>query len=81
MIGIDMTGRVTLITGAGGGIGGGIADVFAKAGARVYVADLEMENAKAKAGQLRAEGLQAEAVGLDVTKKEEIDALVDQMIK
>lgn len=81
MIGIDMTGRVTLITGAGGGIGGGIADVFAKAGARVYVADLEVENAKVKAGQLRAEGLQAEAVGLDVTKKEKIDALVDRMVK
>jgi len=34
MIGIDMTGKVTLVTGAGGGIGGGIAEVFAQAGAR-----------------------------------------------
>ncbi len=80
MIGIDMTGRVSLVTGAGGGIGGGIADVFAKAGSLVYVADLELEDAKAKAGQITAQGFLARAVRLDVTKKSDIDALVDQII-
>jgi NAD(P)-dependent dehydrogenase (short-subunit alcohol dehydrogenase family) len=81
MISIDMTGKVTLITGAGGGIGGGIADVFAKAGAKVYVADLEIEDAEAKARQLKAQGLLAEAARLDVTNKDAIYALVDRMIK
>lgn len=81
MIGMDMTGKVTLITGAGGGIGGGIADVFAKAGSRVYVADLELEDAKLKAQQIRkARGL-AESAKLDVTNKDDIQALVDRMIK
>jgi len=81
MIGIDMTGKVTLVTGAGGGIGGGIAEVFAKAGAKVYVADLELEDARAKARQLNGEGLLAEAVGLDVTKKDDIYALIDRIIQ
>ncbi len=81
MIGIDMTGRVTLVTGAGGGIGGGIAEVFAKAGALVYAADLELEDARAKAGQIAAQGLLARAVRLDVTKKSDINALVDQIVK
>jgi NAD(P)-dependent dehydrogenase (short-subunit alcohol dehydrogenase family) len=81
MIGIDMTGKVTLATGAGGGIGGGIADVFAKAGSKVYVADLELEDARVKAGQLKAEGLLAEAVQLDVTKKDDIYALIDRIVK
>ncbi len=81
MIGIDMTGKVTLITGAGGGIGGGIADVFAKAGSKVYVADMEFEDAKAKAGQLKAQGLLAQAVALDVTKKDKICALIDRIVK
>lgn len=80
MIGIDMTGRVSLVTGAGGGIGGGIADVFAKAGSLVYVADLELEDAKAKAHQITVQGFLARAVRLDVTKKSDIDALVDQII-
>jgi len=81
MISIDMTGKVTLITGAGGGIGGGIADVFAKAGAKVYVADLELEDAKSKAEQLRNEGFNAEAVRLDVTKKDDIDFLINKIVQ
>lgn len=81
MIGMDMTGKVTLITGAGGGIGGGIADVFAKAGSLVYVADLELEDAKAKAQQIRAQGLLAQAVRLDVTNKNEIHAVIDSIVK
>ena len=81
MIGINMTGNVTLITGAGGGIGGGIADVFAEAGSKVYVADLNVEDAQAKARQIKEKGLLAEAVGLDVTKKDDIDALVDRMVR
>ena len=81
MIGIDMTGKVTLITGAGGGIGGEIADVFAKAGAKVYVADLELADAKAKAQEIKAGGGLAEAVRLDVTNKDDIHALIDRIAK
>lgn len=81
MIGIEMAGKVTLITGAGGGIGGAIADVFAKAGAKVYVADLELANAKAKAVAITAAGFLAEAAGLDVTKKEDIHALMERIVK
>ncbi len=76
---MDMSGKVTLITGAGGGIGGDIADVFARAGAKVYVADLESDNAGAKAARIKAEGFLAEAVGLDVTKKDDIDALMEKI--
>lgn len=79
MIGIDMTGRVTLITGAGGGIGGSIADVFARAGAKVYVADLEGDDARAKASQIKADGFLAEAVKLDVTRKAEIDDVIGRI--
>lgn len=81
MIGIDMAGKVTLVTGAGGGIGGGIADVFAKAGSKVYVADMEFEDAKAKADQIKNQGLLAEAARLDVTNKDDIYALIDRIVR
>jgi NAD(P)-dependent dehydrogenase (short-subunit alcohol dehydrogenase family) len=81
MIGMDMKGKVTLVTGAGGGIGGEIADVFAKAGAKVYVADMELEDAKAKAREIKAQGWLAQAVRLDVTNKDEIHAVIDGIVK
>jgi NAD(P)-dependent dehydrogenase (short-subunit alcohol dehydrogenase family) len=81
MIAMDMTDKITLITGAGGGIGGGIADVFAKAGATVYVADLDVNDAKAKADQIRQEGGQACAAGLDITSKTDIQALVGRIVE
>lgn len=81
MVSMDMTGRVTLVTGAGGGIGGGIADVFAKAGAKVYVADLELEDAASKAARITADGFSAEAVRLDVTNKDDIYALMARIVE
>lgn len=81
MITLDMTGRVTLVTGAGGGIGGGIANVFAQAGAKVYAADLEDEDARATADPLQKDGLAVEAVELDVTRKDQIAALVERIVE
>lgn len=81
MVGIDMTGKVTLITGAGGGIGGRIADVFAAAGALVYVADMELVDARAKAGKINEAGMLARAVRLDVTSKDEIGTLMSRIVE
>ena len=81
MIAMDMTDKITLITGAGGGIGGGIADVFAKAGATVYVADLDVNDAKAKADQIRQEGGLACAAALDITSKTDIQTLVGRIVE
>ncbi|MBQ1334794.1 MAG: SDR family oxidoreductase [Clostridia bacterium] len=81
MVTIDMSGKNVLITGAGGGIGGGIADVFAEAGAKVYVADWKMENAEKKAAEITEKGGNAVPVLLDVTKKDDIYALIDKIVK
>lgn len=76
-----MTGKSTLVTGAGGGIGAGIADVFAKAGANVYVADLDLATAEETAEAIKKNGLLAKAVELDVTSKEQIHEVVDKIVK
>jgi NAD(P)-dependent dehydrogenase (short-subunit alcohol dehydrogenase family) len=80
MVCIDMSGKVTLVTGAGGGIGGGIADVFAKAGSKVYVADFVYDNAVKKVEEIKAKGFLAEAVQLDVTKKDDVYAVVNKIV-
>jgi 3-hydroxybutyrate dehydrogenase len=63
-----------LITGAASGIGAGIATEMADAGRHVIVSDLNLEAAEAVAAAIRANGGSAEAVALDVTSQDSIDA-------
>lgn len=60
----DLKNKVALISGGGGGIGGGIAQAFAEKGMRVVLADISLEHAQDQASAL---GECAIAVELDVT--------------
>jgi len=42
---MDVSGKVVLVTGGGGGIGAGIAEAFAEKGARVVVTDINPDYA------------------------------------
>ena len=66
----DLTGKRALVTGAGGGIGRGIADVLAERGASVAINDIELDRAAAAADELqRAHGVSTVAVPGDVSKR------------
>jgi len=70
----DLSGKVALITGGNGGIGLGMADAIAKAGANVAIWGTNREkNAKA-VEQLRAHGVEAEAWVCNVADRAEVDA-------
>jgi NAD(P)-dependent dehydrogenase (short-subunit alcohol dehydrogenase family) len=66
----------TLVTGAASGIGHGIAAHLAERGHAVWVSDLDGAAAESAAGDLRARGLAATALRLDVTSAADIDAAV-----
>ncbi len=68
-----------LITGAGSGIGAGIARELAKAGHRLLVTDLDGDAAGAVADSIRSAGGEADALTLDVTSDESISALIDAL--
>ena len=80
MVSIDMSGKITLVTGAGGGIGAGIAEVFAEAGSKVYIADLNVAAAEACSSALNEKGYLTEFIRVDVTSMESIKSMVDRVI-
>ena len=62
----DLSGRLAVVTGGASGIGSGIVSVLARAGAHVVVADCNEEGAARTAEALRAEGLGASHLLLDL---------------
>lgn len=64
--------KIAIITGAASGMGQGEAIRFAKEGAKVVVADLNLEGAKAVAEEIKAAGGEAIAVSVNVMKTEDI---------
>jgi len=74
---IDLTGRRALITGAGQGVGHGLALAFATAGAEVLVNDLRAERADAVVDEVLALGAKASAAVCDVTDFDAVVKVVD----
>jgi NAD(P)-dependent dehydrogenase (short-subunit alcohol dehydrogenase family) len=68
--------KIAIVTGAGGGIGGAVAARAAREGAKLVIADIDADAAKARAAQLADKGADAIAVTTDVTKKPPVDALI-----
>lgn len=67
-----LDGKVALVTGGSAGIGLGIAEVLAKAGATVVITGRNLENAEEAAAELRGEGLDVAAVRLDPADEQSV---------
>jgi 3alpha(or 20beta)-hydroxysteroid dehydrogenase len=63
----DLTGRKALVTGGARGLGAGMAEALAKAGAAVMIGDILTDNGRATARSLAETGVKAGFVALDVT--------------
>jgi NAD(P)-dependent dehydrogenase (short-subunit alcohol dehydrogenase family) len=73
--------RVAVITGGGTGIGLAIARRLGSLGARIAIASRQSENLEQGWAALRASGIDALAVQLDVRKPEQVDEMVERTVK
>ena len=73
----DYRGQQVLVTGGAQGIGRAIVEGFARGGAEVLIADLDLAGAQALAGSLRTEGHRVQAAGIDLADREAIFTLLD----
>ena len=73
---LSLEGKVAIVTGAGTGIGQSIALQFAEAGADVVVASRRLSVLEKVAGEIRAMGRRSLVVQTDVSKKSDVDKMV-----
>ena len=72
--------KVAVVTGAASGFGAGIAARFAAEGARVVLADVDDDGGRNLAGRIEAEGGQAHYVHADVTRRDQVRAMIEAAV-
>jgi 2-dehydro-3-deoxy-D-gluconate 5-dehydrogenase len=78
---MNLSGKTAIVTGGAMGIGFGIAYRLAEAGANVAIADMNKSAAEDAAAKLKTKGWEAIAVQTDVSKKADVQRMIDATLK
>ena len=73
--------RVALVTGSAAGVGRALAEALLKEGAKVTLNDVNDSLLRSTAEELRGQGLPVHAINADISKREEVVAMKDEIIK
>ena len=76
----ELSGRIAVVTGAGSGVGRGIAHGLADAGMTVAVADIHEQSARDVADEIAAKGRRAFHAVVDVTSAESLEHLAREVV-
>lgn len=78
---MNLNGKTAVVTGAASGIGKATAFELARAGARVFFADIDEQHGAAAQREAESASLQAEYLRVDITNPESVSAFADQVLK
>ena len=76
-----LEGKIAVVTGAGSGLGEAIAIRFARSGATVVLADLDIDGAEHALGEIKRAGGQGQVLRTDVSKPDATQALVERTVQ
>lgn len=76
----DMSSKVGLVTGAAGGLGRGVALALARAGADVFITDVNDAGLQETVGMVEDEGVRCASAMHNLADKDECDALIDAVV-
>lgn len=77
----QLTGKVIIVTGAASGIGRATSLRLAEAGATVVLSDITADAGEAAAGEIAGRGLKSAFIRADLSREEDIAALVDGTVR
>lgn len=72
--------KITLVTGAGSGIGAAVAEVFSKAGGFVFLTDRDEKTGRETTAQITGQGGKAEFLSLDVTSEADCERIAKTVL-
>jgi gluconate 5-dehydrogenase len=78
---LDLSGRVSVVTGGATGLGLQMATALAEAGSNIVICSRKLENCEQAARELEKLGVQALAAACDVTKADQVEAMKDAVMK
>lgn len=78
---LNLNDKVAIVTGAAMGMGEATAKLFAKAGAKVIVADYNEEEGQKRVEEIKADGGEAAFVKVDVSDEDQVKAMVEKTVE
>src|SRR5688572_16739324 len=78
---MNLDGRVSVVTGGATGLGLQMAIGLAEAGSNIVICSRKVENCEAAARQVEQLGVKAIAIGCDVTKPDQVEAMKEAVLE